>query len=115
MLNHTTYPAKWSAAILWKFRWKNPDELFQFLEKADNSVIARFNLGTKRELIGRLERAIAHVEAGGDQNKETRAMTAPGALFESLSFEYLQIRANYMKKRMRLKMLLQAIGKKPTV
>ena len=114
MQHKTTLVSKWSDAILWKFRWKSPSDLFQFLNTVDDAVIATYNLGTRGELIRRLERAIVQVETMGDQNKETRAMTAPGALFESWSFDQLEIRANYMEKRKRLNTLLQAIGKNPT-
>lgn len=53
-----------------KFRWITPNELFGFLNKVDDSIIARCDLGTKRELIMRLESAIKQAETLGDQNKE---------------------------------------------
>lgn len=95
--------------ILREFNYRNESELRDKIESIPADVYI-LN-GHKKEHFARsITRLIGHIEHEGDVVRETRAMTNPGALLESMSEDYQEIRRAYLRLRKRLREKLQLLS-----
>src|SRR5687768_10674401 len=84
--------------ILVKNGWKSQKELLDQLDALNPQVFQILKLDIKPVYIHNLKRLIAQVEVAGDFAQETKKMVEPGSIFDSMSFEYQQIRNEYLMK-----------------
>lgn len=87
--------------ILKKHGFQNYARLAETVDSIPDKIFALQQLN-KQVFKKRLTRLIDQIELEGFVVRESKAMTAPGALFDRMTGDYLEIRRNYIKLRNRL-------------
>ena len=105
-----SFSASHSNDILVKNGWNSQRELFDQLEALSPEVFQIRKLDIKPVYIHKLKRLFAQVEVAGDFAQEAKKMVEPGSIFDSMSFEYHQIRNEYLMKRKMLRCQITQIN-----
>ena len=92
----------YAAPILSAAGYKNCEELFIFLSAIPDQWFNENAGEEKRSFSVRLQRLIHVIETEGNVVAETKAMTRPGCMMESLVDDYKLIKKAYARKRNQL-------------